>query len=199
MTTPFGGVLADDMGLGKTLQTLALIQHAKDRHDDSTGKMPPFLVVAPTSVVSNWLAETRRFAPDLKSLYLTETVKRGGVTIEQMVDDVDIIITSYGLFRIDQDEYRSAKFSGLILDEAQFVKNPATQAAKQARDFPPTSNWRLPAPPWKTTCPNSGRCSPLLLPGSSPRSSASTRHTGNPSRRTATMKHCPVCAAESAR
>lgn len=136
-----GGVLADDMGLGKTLQTLALIQHAKDRHDDSTGKMPPFLVVAPTSVVSNWLAETRRFAPDLKSIYLTETVKRGGVTIEQMVDDVDIIITSYGLFRIDQDEYRSAKFSGLILDEAQFVKNPATQAAKQARDFP--ANFKL--------------------------------------------------------
>ena len=58
-----GGVLADDMGLGKTLQTLALIQHAKDRHDASAGKMPPFLVVAPTSVVSNWVAETRRFAP----------------------------------------------------------------------------------------------------------------------------------------
>ncbi len=51
-------------------------------------------------------------------------------------DEVDIVITSYGLFRIDQDEYRDAKFSGLVLDEAQFVKNPATQAAKQARDFP---------------------------------------------------------------
>ena len=131
-----GGVLADDMGLGKTLQTLALIQHAKDRHDASAGKMPPFLVVAPTSVVPNWVAETRRFAPGLKAVYLTETIKRGGVPVQEIADEVDIVITSYGLFRIDQDEYRNAKFSGLVLDEAQFVKNPATQAAKQARDFP---------------------------------------------------------------
>lgn len=131
-----GGVLADDMGLGKTLQTLALIQHAKDNHNSAEGKMPPFLVVAPTSVVSNWEAEAKRFAPELRSIYITETVRRGGVTTQQMAEDVDIIITSYGLFRIDQDEYAATKFSGLILDEAQFVKNPATQAAKQARDFP---------------------------------------------------------------
>src|SRR5690606_8047069 len=97
---------------------------------------PPFLVVAPTSVVSNWEAEAKRFAPELRSIYITETVRRGGVTTQQMAEDVDIIITSYGLFRIDQDEYAATKFSGLVLDEAQFVKNPATQAAKQARDFP---------------------------------------------------------------
>ncbi|MGL3807567.1 SNF2-related protein [Paeniglutamicibacter sp. R2-26] len=133
-----GGVLADDMGLGKTLQTLALIQHAKDRHDPSAGKMPPFLVVAPTSVVSNWAAEARRFAPGLNTIYLTETIKRGGVPVREVAHEADIVVTSYGLFRIDQDEYRDAEFSGLVLDEAQFVKNPATQAAKQARDFPTT-------------------------------------------------------------
>ncbi|GAA1866969.1 DEAD/DEAH box helicase [Paeniglutamicibacter psychrophenolicus] len=131
-----GGVLADDMGLGKTLQTLALIQHAKDNHDESTGKMPPFLVVAPTSVVSNWTAEAARFAPNLRSVYMTETVRRGGVPAHEIAAEVDIMITSYGLFRIDQDEYAATRFSGLILDEAQFVKNPATQASKQARDFP---------------------------------------------------------------
>lgn len=136
-----GGVLADDMGLGKTLQTLALIEHAKDRHDHSTGKMPPFLVVAPTSVVSNWLAEARRFTPGLRAVYITETIKRGGIPVQDMAQDVDIMITSYGLFRIDQAEYLGAKFSGLILDESQFVKNPATQAAKQARDFP--TNFKL--------------------------------------------------------
>ncbi|GAA5228748.1 DEAD/DEAH box helicase [Paeniglutamicibacter antarcticus] len=131
-----GGVLADDMGLGKTLQTLALIQHVKDNHNDADGKMPPFLVVAPTSVVSNWTAETVRFAPDLRSIYITETVRCGGVPINEIAAEVDIIITSYGLFRIDHAEYTETTFSGLILDEAQFVKNPATQAAKQARDFP---------------------------------------------------------------
>ncbi|MBV1779246.1 DEAD/DEAH box helicase [Paeniglutamicibacter sp. ABSL32-1] len=131
-----GGVLADDMGLGKTLQTLALIQHAKDNHDPAAGKMPPFLVVAPTSVVSNWEAEAKRFAPDLRSVYITETVRRGGVPAHEIAAEVDIVITSYGLFRIDQDEYAATRFSGLILDEAQFVKNPATQASKQARDFP---------------------------------------------------------------
>ncbi|GAA3327693.1 DEAD/DEAH box helicase [Paeniglutamicibacter sulfureus] len=131
-----GGVLADDMGLGKTLQTLALIQHAKDNHDETAGKMPPFLVVAPTSVVSNWEAEAKRFAPDLRSVYITETVRRGGIPAHEIAAEVDIVITSYGLFRIDQEEYAATKFSGLILDEAQFVKNPATQASKQARDFP---------------------------------------------------------------
>ncbi|MFL4480466.1 SNF2-related protein [Paeniglutamicibacter sp. ORCA_105] len=131
-----GGVLADDMGLGKTLQTLALIQHAKDNHDETAGKMPPFLVVAPTSVVSNWEAEAKRFAPDLRSVYITETVRRGGVPAHEIAAEVDIVITSYGLFRIDQEEYAATTFSGLILDEAQFVKNPATQASKQARDFP---------------------------------------------------------------
>ena len=131
-----GGVLADDMGLGKTLQTLALIQHAKDNHDEGAGKMPPFLVVAPTSVVSNWEAEAKRFAPSLRSVYITETVRRGGVPAHEIAAEVDIVITSYGLFRIDQEEYAATKFSGLILDEAQFVKNPATQASKQARDFP---------------------------------------------------------------
>lgn len=136
-----GGVLADDMGLGKTLQTLALIQHAKDTRDQSAGKMPPFLVVAPTSVVSNWVSETQRFAPGLKVAYVSETVARGGVPLEDFADHVDIIVTSYGLFRIDQAAYRAVSFSGLILDEAQFVKNPATQAAKQARDFP--TNFKL--------------------------------------------------------
>ncbi|PQZ86669.1 helicase [Arthrobacter sp. MYb227] len=136
-----GGVLADDMGLGKTLQTLALIQHAKDTHDETTGKIPPFLVVAPTSVVSNWVSETQRFAPNLRAVSISETMARSGVPLVQLADNVDIIVTSYGLFRIDQAAYREVKFSGLILDEAQFVKNPATQAAKQARDFP--TNFRL--------------------------------------------------------
>ncbi len=74
-----GGILADDMGLGKTLQALALICHARDR-DPGVG---PFLVVAPTSVVSNWVGEAGRFAPGLKVNAITDTLARSGRTIEE--------------------------------------------------------------------------------------------------------------------
>ena len=74
-THQLGGILADDMGLGKTLQALALICHARL----SCPEQPPFLVVAPTSVVSNWSNEAARFAPDLRVVCLTESASKRGV------------------------------------------------------------------------------------------------------------------------
>jgi superfamily II DNA or RNA helicase len=114
-----GGVLADDMGLGKTIQTLALICHARSERPDT----PPFLVVSPTSVVGNWAAECRKFAPDLRVVAVTETLTRGGVDLATMVAQADIVVTSYALFRLDFDDYSQQDWSGLILDEAQFIKN----------------------------------------------------------------------------
>jgi len=114
-----GAVLADDMGLGKTVQTLALICHARTERPGAD----PFLVVAPTSVVGNWAAECRKFAPDLRVVAVTETLTRGGVDLAAMVQDADIIITSYALFRLDYQDYAQQGWSGLILDEAQFIKN----------------------------------------------------------------------------
>jgi superfamily II DNA or RNA helicase len=124
-----GGILADDMGLGKTVQALALIGHAVE-----TGRADqPFLVVAPTSVVPNWHVEAQRFVPGLKVVTLSATAGRRGTELVKMVADADIVVTSYALFRIDFAEYETVAWSGLILDEAQFVKNRASQAYQRAR------------------------------------------------------------------
>ncbi|THJ66857.1 helicase [Arthrobacter echini] len=127
-----GGVLADDMGLGKTLQTLSLICHARER----TAEAKPFLVVAPTSVVSNWATEAHRFAPGLAVQAISDTLRRSGADLAQVVAANDVVITSYTLFRLDHDRYAAHDWAGLILDEAQFVKNPVTQASQGARTFP---------------------------------------------------------------
>lgn len=140
-----GGVLADDMGLGKTLQTLALILHAHqiwanpqeypDLPQDAKMRAP-FLVVAPTSVVSNWKDEAARFAPSLKVAAITDTETRAAASLSQLAKDFDIVVTSYTLLRLDADAYADIAWAGLILDEAQFVKNKATKAHHVARDMP---------------------------------------------------------------
>jgi superfamily II DNA or RNA helicase len=130
----FGGVLGDDMGLGKTVQALALIAHARERVPGA----PPFLIVAPTSVVSNWRSEAARFTPGLNTVAITDTMRRRGAQLGDMVAGADIVLTSYTLFRLDNDSYAAHDWSGLLLDEAQFVKNHRSQAHACAR--------RLPAP-----------------------------------------------------
>ncbi|HEY0803785.1 MAG TPA: SNF2-related protein, partial [Pseudonocardiaceae bacterium] len=107
-----GGILADDMGLGKTLQTLALICHAQPAD-------APFLIVAPTSVVSNWATESARFAPGLRVVALSDTVRRRGQALSESIAGADVVVTSYTLFRLDFDAYAELPWSGLVLDEAQ--------------------------------------------------------------------------------
>jgi len=136
-----GGILADDMGLGKTLQTLALIEHAtRARLGASSAPEPtrgPFLVVAPTSVVSTWLTEAARFTPNLRVHAVT--ANRGGArTAERLTDAAarsDVIVTSYALFRLDFAAYQELRWAGLILDEAQFVKNSSAKVHGCARDL----------------------------------------------------------------
>lgn len=123
-----GGILADDMGLGKTVQTLALICHARQRNSG-----PPFLVVAPASVLSNWVAEAERFAPGLKVVMLTDTLGRSRTDLSDVVADADVIVTSYTLFRLDYDAHAEQAWSGLILDEAQYVKNRQAKTHHCAR------------------------------------------------------------------
>ena len=140
-THGLGGILADDMGLGKTLQTLALIQHAKDMRPREEGAVfpttgvrnPPFLIVAPTSVVANWGAEAHRFAPDLKVVTLSDTLGRRGGTLTDVIDGADAVVTSYTLLRLDFAAYGAREWAGLILDEAQYVKNYQSKAYQCAR------------------------------------------------------------------
>ncbi|MBG6238555.1 superfamily II DNA or RNA helicase [Mycetocola sp. CAN_C7] len=126
-----GGILADDMGLGKTLQTLALIEHAKESTEPA--KRRPFLVVAPTSVVSNWQIEAERFAPGLAVRTVAETRAKRRSALA--FGDADVVITSYALFRLDFDTYAGQEWAGLILDEAQFVKNRTAKVHQAARDL----------------------------------------------------------------
>ena len=125
-----GGILADDMGLGKTLQALALILHAHER-DPSTG---PFLVVAPTSVVPNWSAEAARFAPGLAVEAVTDTLARSRRSIAEIAQ-ADVVVTTYTLLRMDADAYGTVPWAGLLLDEAQFVKNAQAKTYRCVREL----------------------------------------------------------------
>jgi superfamily II DNA or RNA helicase len=125
-----GGILADDMGLGKTVQALALISHVLERSPATA----PFLVVAPTSVAPNWAAEAARFAPGLSVDVVLDTMAKSGRTIDA-VATANVVVTTYTLFRLDADAYGQVPWAGLILDEAQFVKNHRGKTYRCARDL----------------------------------------------------------------
>jgi superfamily II DNA or RNA helicase len=125
-----GGVLADDMGLGKTLQTLALLCRA---HEAGELDSAPVLVVAPTSVVSTWAREAARFAPGLKVVTVEETERKRGALLAGQVAGAHVVITSYALFRIDAEAWQQLPWRGLVLDEAQFVKNHQARTYSCAR------------------------------------------------------------------
>jgi len=132
-----GGILADDMGLGKTVQCLTLIQHIAEPKGTTPEK--PFLIVAPTSVVPNWVSEAQRFTPGLTIRQMSTTEAAGKTTIADTARDADIVVTSYALLRLDFDAYQalaqSSGWAGLVLDEAQFVKNPASKVHAAALDL----------------------------------------------------------------
>ena len=159
-----GGILADDMGLGKTVQALALLAHAIEEHraasertterGESIEPFAPFLVVAPTSVITNWAAEAERFLPEAKVVTITETTA-GKTPLAERVAGAHLVLTSYTLLRMDEDAYTGYartlgrtvdEFAGeqsapegwgaLLLDEAQFVKNTGTRAWSIARAMP---------------------------------------------------------------
>jgi superfamily II DNA or RNA helicase len=114
-----GGILADDMGLGKTVQCLALMSHARAADPDG----PPFLIVAPTSVVPNWVAEAARFTPGIRVVPIVETTARSRRPLADVIAGADAVVTSYALLRIDFQAYSAVGWSGLIIDEAQNAKN----------------------------------------------------------------------------
>ncbi|WP_144877666.1 DEAD/DEAH box helicase [Microbacterium sp. 1.5R] len=126
-----GGILADDMGLGKTLQILSLVQHAKD-----SGETRPFLVIAPTSVIGAWRSEASRFAPELRVAAVEATAAtRGGGSLDRIAAAADLVVTSYAVARLDEEQFGGVSWAALVLDEAQFVKNPATRLHRAVAGF----------------------------------------------------------------
>lgn len=125
-----GGVLADDMGLGKTLQVIAMISAAFDEDSGSA----PFLVIAPTSVVGNWVREVEKFAPELKAVAIEGTEKKRGVSLPDIIfGGAQVVVTSYTLFRLEFEDYAALAWSAAIFDEAQMIKNHTAKAYKNAR------------------------------------------------------------------
>lgn len=121
----FGGVLADEMGLGKTVQTIAFLLSEKKKKS---------LIVAPTSLIYNWKNEFKKFAPTMKICVLHGDKDER----QEMLNDVkiyDVILTTYGTLKNDEDKYEKLKFDYCILDEGQNIKNPLAQSTKSVKNI----------------------------------------------------------------
>lgn len=119
----FSGILADDMGLGKTIQTLCSLLMDKEQ-----GKLTsPALIIAPTSLLTNWQRETKQFCPDLTTLIWSGRGRRDNLT---RLSEVDLVITSYGILAQDADELSTRHWYQVILDEAQTIKNSRSRVTK---------------------------------------------------------------------
>jgi len=132
-----GACLADDMGLGKTIQTLALLLYEKE-NQLLTG---PVLLVCPTSVVTNWRREAERFAPTLRTMIHQGPKRLKGNTFHQVLKNVDLVLTSYAVSRQDTEMMQSVEWHGVILDEAQNIKNPNAKQTRAVRKL--NADYRL--------------------------------------------------------
>ncbi|MEY4544547.1 MAG: hypothetical protein RL685_742 [Pseudomonadota bacterium] len=134
-----GGILADDMGLGKTVQTIALLLLEKQENKDIR-----VLIVAPTSVVTNWMREIERFGKTL-----TTALWHGAGRKEQQKEltSANVIITSYALLRRDIDLLTKLQLDYVILDEAQAIKNPHSATAQAAKELTPSRRLALTGTP----------------------------------------------------
>ncbi len=125
-----GACLADDMGLGKTIEALALLQYNLE-----TGEKKPVLLICPTSVLSNWRKETERFTPDLPVMVHHGPDRQKKKAFQKEAVKYGIVISSYALLHRDLATFKLVDWSGVILDEAQNVKNPDTKQSKAARSI----------------------------------------------------------------
>jgi len=132
------GILADDMGLGKTLQTLTWLQLQKNSNKD----FGTSLIIAPTSVVGNWIREVEKFTPKLTVLLLHGNDRESKF---QQILKHDIVVTSYPLILKDDEIHRNIDYSAIILDEAQTIKNAKTKQAQTIFSLPAKQRFCLTA------------------------------------------------------
>lgn len=151
----FGGILADDMGLGKTLQMIAYLCSVKG---------PVHLVVCPASLVYNWEAEFQRFAPNLRiGLVVGNAQERRELLAEWQY--YDVLVTSYDLLKRDIDFYAGKRFGCEIIDEAQYIKNPSTQAAKAVKSVESRNRFALTGTPIENRLSELWSIFEYLMPG----------------------------------
>lgn len=154
-----GGVLADEMGLGKTVQSIALTVCVLQERSRGTG---PVLVVCPKSLLGNWQAEFERFAPQLKVLSV-QGAGRAGALAE--IASADVVITSYQLLVRDVAAYQAEKLSLILLDEASFIRNPGTEAAKALRSLKASGRVALTGTPLENGVRDLWSIFQFVLPG----------------------------------
>ena len=142
----FGGILADDMGLGKTLQTIAFLSSQLKKETN-------VLILAPSSLIYNWLDEFAKFAPemDVAVIYGLKPVRDNLIA-----EGHQVMITSYASFRQDVEEYSQLNFDYLFLDEAQVMKNAQTKIAHHLRNFEVKNTFALSGTPIENNL--NGRC-----------------------------------------
>ena len=141
-----GGVLADDMGLGKTVQVLAAVQRLIEQRAETQGSEPtgsgdpgepegtgPVLVIAPTSVVGSWVEQAERFCPGLRVRAVRRTAAKREETLAQIVEGCDVVVTSYTIARLCEEEFIAQDWAWVVCDEAQFVKNHTSATYKAVR------------------------------------------------------------------
>jgi len=155
----FGGILADEMGLGKTVQMIALFENARER-----GVTAPSLVVCPTSVVLNWEREMARFAPQLRVLCVIGDAAQRRRRLET-VADYDVVVTSYDILKRDVVQYRDLTFHYHVLDEAQYIKNSATQNARAVKSIHSAQRFALTGTPVENRLGELWSIFDFLMPG----------------------------------
>ena len=126
-----GACLADDMGLGKTIEFIAFLLHLKEQNSLEN----PVLLVCPTSVLGNWEREVKKFSPTLNVIVHHGDKRAKGNNFAKVIQDKNLVITSYPLTFRDQKELQGVTWQGLVLDEAQNIKNPDAKQSKTIKNI----------------------------------------------------------------
>jgi len=153
----FNGILADDMGLGKTLQVLTLLNQIKKKGKTS-------LVICPASLILNWQDEINKFTPRLKAIPIHGPAKTRAELIQNW-SDYDVLITSYDYIRRDAEKYKDCLFNYVILDEAQFIKNPKTKASLSVKQLKSKHRLALTGTPIENSLAELWSIFDFLMPG----------------------------------
>ena len=162
-----GGILADEMGLGKSLQVIALLLARRDGDDAANGKAPD-LIVCPASLVYNWLAEIERFAPGLRTRAIAGTKQeREGLMARAFASErpYDVLVTSYDTLRVDVEAFGARAFGCCILDEAHYIKNPATRVTRAAKQVRARHRFALTGTPMENRLSDLWSIFDFLMPG----------------------------------
>ena len=159
----FGGILADDMGLGKTLQLLTVIESYIEKNDEN--KMAS-IVISPSSLALNWMAEAKKFTPNIKVQVISGNANERKQKIAN-IKNYDLVITSYDLLKRDIEKYKDLDyiFKYIIADEAQYLKNSNTQNAKAIKELKAETRYALTGTPIENSLAELWSIFDYIMPG----------------------------------